>query len=583
VNAEHRVDVHAEPATGGSPIASIPQVAIVFLLSLVAVSIGTGLVWNAFGRPSPGIDDAYIFFVYARNLADGHGFVYNVGGEAVEGFTSLLWTLICALAFRVWSTPFPALLVGSVVLVAVSLTIVIQSIRAMAPTRRWGTWLAALFASALLTEYGYLTWNTITLMDNALWSTQLTALAAATALGDPRSWRRSAGVALLTISLVLTRPEAVLWAPFFIAVLGLRAAHAAGVRAAMWVAVPPLLAYAATLGLLTAFRLSYFGYPLPNTYYAKMSPALSYSLALGVRYFASYIASGALPFFASLGAGIGVVHLAVTRRGFDAPGAAFLPAAAVALAVPVLTGGDHFGSFRFYQNGAPILVLGLAFTVSRVLPQLLLLRPAPGTPRRPLVVALAVSALAMLIVRATELRDFGEKSRVLSEFTLAASNLRNAAALERFFAASGPARPTIGVIAAGSIKFGYPGQVIDLMGLNNLRVAHNAGRRIGIKNHAAFEKKSLYELEPAIIVPTQVNATLWSYSPVELRFSFENRAFREIYDDAAFAAVYRFCRVTVRGGGNQPVLVGWFHRRLLDDVRRRPDLEIREFDYPRPL
>src|SRR5215510_1767079 len=57
-----------------------------------------------------GIDDANIYFVYAKNLALGHGFVYHPGGERVEGFTSLLWTLLCAAAHRVAARPEPWLI-----------------------------------------------------------------------------------------------------------------------------------------------------------------------------------------------------------------------------------------------------------------------------------------------------------------------------------------------------------------------------------------------------------------------------------------------------------------------------------------
>jgi arabinofuranosyltransferase len=42
------------------------------------------------------IDDAFISLRYARNLAEGHGLVYN-GGERVEGYTNFLWTLFLAL------------------------------------------------------------------------------------------------------------------------------------------------------------------------------------------------------------------------------------------------------------------------------------------------------------------------------------------------------------------------------------------------------------------------------------------------------------------------------------------------------
>ena len=66
-----------------------------------------------------GIDDANIYFVYAKNLALGHGFVYHPGGERVEGFTSLLWTLLCAAAHRLAARPEPWLIVPPMIAIAV--------------------------------------------------------------------------------------------------------------------------------------------------------------------------------------------------------------------------------------------------------------------------------------------------------------------------------------------------------------------------------------------------------------------------------------------------------------------------------
>ncbi|MEW6041864.1 MAG: hypothetical protein AB1633_10110, partial [Elusimicrobiota bacterium] len=40
------------------------------------------------------IDDAYISFRYARNLAFGNGLVWNANEERVEGYSNFLWTLI---------------------------------------------------------------------------------------------------------------------------------------------------------------------------------------------------------------------------------------------------------------------------------------------------------------------------------------------------------------------------------------------------------------------------------------------------------------------------------------------------------
>src|SRR5690348_8740950 len=48
----------------------------------------TSAVWFTFESPATGIDDANIFLAYARNISAGGGFVFNAGGERVEGFTS---------------------------------------------------------------------------------------------------------------------------------------------------------------------------------------------------------------------------------------------------------------------------------------------------------------------------------------------------------------------------------------------------------------------------------------------------------------------------------------------------------------
>ena len=68
-------------------------------IALLVAGFGAAFSYWVLG-PQVGIDDANITQVYARNIAAGHGYVYNIGGERVEGSTSLLWTLINAAALR---------------------------------------------------------------------------------------------------------------------------------------------------------------------------------------------------------------------------------------------------------------------------------------------------------------------------------------------------------------------------------------------------------------------------------------------------------------------------------------------------
>ncbi len=72
-----------------------------YLLPLLALIASRVWMWAA--TPAPA-EDAFITFRYARNLATGHGLVYNPG-EHVMGFTSPVWTLWCTLGTALMHDP----------------------------------------------------------------------------------------------------------------------------------------------------------------------------------------------------------------------------------------------------------------------------------------------------------------------------------------------------------------------------------------------------------------------------------------------------------------------------------------------
>jgi MFS family permease len=92
-------------------------------------------------------DDSWIFAQYARNLAEGHGFCFNIG-EPSNGFTSFLWLLLVALGYKLtggFVVPMKVMGVafglGSVLMAyAVILTLTSDERRAL-----WGSALTALF------------------------------------------------------------------------------------------------------------------------------------------------------------------------------------------------------------------------------------------------------------------------------------------------------------------------------------------------------------------------------------------------------------------------------------------------------
>src|SRR5262249_11418612 len=89
-------------------------------------------------------EDAYIAFRYARHLVDGLGLTFN-RGEHVMGFTSLPWTLWCALGIWLHISPVLWTQVSAVIADAVSLILVAVMLR-----DRWfaaSGWAFAMFFS----------------------------------------------------------------------------------------------------------------------------------------------------------------------------------------------------------------------------------------------------------------------------------------------------------------------------------------------------------------------------------------------------------------------------------------------------
>src|SRR5262245_54883150 len=69
-----------------APLPKVPSLALGLVLPTILLIVNMVRV-RAFT-----VDDAYISYRFARNLARGLGLVYNPG-ERVEGYTNFLWTV----------------------------------------------------------------------------------------------------------------------------------------------------------------------------------------------------------------------------------------------------------------------------------------------------------------------------------------------------------------------------------------------------------------------------------------------------------------------------------------------------------
>src|SRR5690349_496948 len=102
MNLEKTEGAALPPAGAGDDASSRSPASRAVLLALsLMVAVGY-CAWAILKWRSSAVlfDDAFISFRYAKNIAAGHGFVFNPG-ERVEGATNFLWVLIAALSERV--------------------------------------------------------------------------------------------------------------------------------------------------------------------------------------------------------------------------------------------------------------------------------------------------------------------------------------------------------------------------------------------------------------------------------------------------------------------------------------------------
>jgi arabinofuranosyltransferase len=541
------------------------------LATLTAIG-ATFWAWAQFQYPLTGIDDANIYFVYARNFAGGHGFVYNVGGERVEGFTSLLWVLVCSVAFRMSARPEPWLLASSVAAMSVVLGSGVLWV-----TRRFSVVadgsIAALLAALflwLVTTPEYVTWTTVTLMDTGLWCALLFSATLVVLTEDRRLGSEvppslvNASLSGLLVLLVLARPEAFLWTPLLVLALVAARARRLGWRVALKSVALPGGATILSAACLTVFRLEYFGFPLPNTFYAKVSPLLWYDLRQGGAYLLAFARSGPEAWLGVAGALIGVAYSAGPlgrHRGTRETLPALPWLTSAGLLIPVLTGGDHFGSFRQYQCVWPILVLNLLYVVWLILPPGVSVRWTVRGVDRKRLWACGLLASAALLVRIEAWHDWGTKSGV-GDFDGAVAGREVGEYLNRLFVGM-PRLPRVGVAAAGAAQLAYRGDMVDLFGLNDTRMAHNGGTRIGFKNCAAFEKSTFFELKPDMVMPFVTDERHWPESRLKNDLVADAGAFKRLEEDARFRHLYVFGSLRLRQDDSR-VLVAYFARDFLD-------------------
>jgi hypothetical protein len=212
------------------------------------------------------IDDAYISLRYAMRLLQGQGLTWT-DGEAVEGYSNLLWVLGCAALGALGFDLIDAARVLGLLCGILAIAALLYAF----PPRNWRDSLPALAGTMFIALAGPIAiWATAGLegcMVAALLAWGLVLLRPLLD-GAELDWRTVLLPGIPLALLCLTRPDSPLIVMAICAFLLIQAGSLRrGLIAALGVGALPALA---TLGQ-TGFRLAYYGDWLPNTARAKVA------------------------------------------------------------------------------------------------------------------------------------------------------------------------------------------------------------------------------------------------------------------------------------------------------------------------
>jgi 4-amino-4-deoxy-L-arabinose transferase-like glycosyltransferase len=310
--------------------AAIITAAIIILIQSMAINI----TW----------DDSFIFYRYAENLANGHGLVYNPG-EFVEGFSSVLWTLILALAgFIGLSIPEAARWIGIFLSIG-TIILVFQIGVKLVPKSRLVAAIGILLLS-LRFDFGLYAHSG---METALmvFLVTLTYYLYISAV-ENRTLLWLTGVAAgLT---ALTRPEGiiVLFALIIALIIRYRFRNWGELISSL---IPLILPVVVILAALIIWRYNYYNDFFPNTYYAKISGVNPSLIARGIYHLMKFfIYGGGFVYFIPF-----LIYTVIEIKRHEIMALIILTLTFAAFTV--YTTGDWFPCGRFMQPVLPIIII----------------------------------------------------------------------------------------------------------------------------------------------------------------------------------------------------------------------------------
>ena len=415
------------------------------------------------------VDDAYIPMVYARNIAHGFGIVFEPGGERVEGFTSPLWSALLTLS-ALLRLPLPSCaywmgLAGSVAVLILIPILYRHAFYRDTPTTFFSPYFWPGMASlAVVFDAAFVAWSASG-METSGYTAILLGLVLL--LINPK---QDFFIALLLLVLTFLRPEGVL---FLIPIAAVRFRQKKITAQSVW---NYLVFFGLPMAAFLIFRYAYFGYFLPNSFYAKHDFGGWALLERGTAYVLTFLRPRLIFGFAILW---GLLEKGEKRKN----GGILALLALTQIIAVALEGGDHFALHRFLVPVIPIFSILAVRGLERVCELMVLekIKSKRGFQYILLQAVIPIFVLGLFYSHGTQLFEYKADDTYhfsngarwhLSEVSWA----KNWAQVGKWLKQKYPPNTVIAVITAGAIPYYSELRCVDILGINNVTIAHTPAR-----------------------------------------------------------------------------------------------------------
>ncbi len=423
------------------------------MISAILISIAVLTVYNILIHPWM-LDDSFISFRYAENFANGDGFVYN-SGEKVEGYTSFLWVALLAV-FKILG--FDIIITSKFLGIVFSSACILLLFYAHRFIGGIDKRISA-YAVMFLGTCGIFSPWLLSGMEVAMFTfwVLLSILIYLSIKQIPKNNLQMLFLGLICTFMVMTRPEGFL---IFGIIFSFQLVGSIRKKdlSVLFLLAPLIVIYIPYF----IWRYSYYGYLLPNTFYAKVGSTVD-QVIRGFDYTKEF-SFAALPFVLIL-----LLILFLPRIFKQLRSLVILPITILIYTIYViLVGGDCMPAFRFFTPVMPLLCLLSAMAIPYFI----------KNKKQIVIILTIIIAYNILQIRLNKnIYDNIVNDKVAlygRKFGL-------------WLKENVPANSVIATNTAGSIPYYSRLKTIDLLGMNDVQIAHRHIPTIG-KGWAGHEK-----------------------------------------------------------------------------------------------